>query len=148
MTDQTRPNGNAMSRRAVLGLAAATSVGAIANPVAKRTASANRTNDLVMMDAAALASAIHTRRASCVDIMTAYLDHIEKFNVRVNAIVALQDRGELLAQARERDAQLAPIRESRMGVAGRHYLCFGILIGSARGSAVTRYSLHFLDYIE
>ena len=39
--------------------------------------------------------------------MTAYLDHIERVNPRVNAIVALQDRGELLAQARERDQQLA-----------------------------------------
>jgi amidase len=39
--------------------------------------------------------------------MTAYLDHIERLNPKVNAIVALQDRGWLLAQAGERDAQLA-----------------------------------------
>jgi amidase len=45
--------------------------------------------------------------------MTAYLDHIERFNPRVNAIVALQERGELLAQAHVRDAQLA--RGSSMG---------------------------------
>jgi amidase len=64
-------------------------------------------SDLVMLDAAALASAIHTRRASCVEVMTAYLHHIEKLNGRVNAIVALQDRDGLLAQARERDVQLA-----------------------------------------
>jgi amidase len=38
--------------------------------------------------------------------MTAYLDHIEKLNPKVNAIVALQDRGALLAQSSERDAQL------------------------------------------
>jgi len=108
MTDETRePNGGAMSRRAVIGLAAGASVGAIANAVPMKGATANRTNDLVMMDAAGLASMIHTRRASCVEIMTAYLDHIEKLNARVNAIVALQDRAELLAQARERDAQLA-----------------------------------------
>ena len=60
-----------------------------------------------MMDAASLAAAIHTRRASCIEVMTAYLDHIGQLNPRVNAIVALQDRGTLLAQARERDAQLA-----------------------------------------
>src|SRR6202162_3790654 len=47
------------------------------------------------------------RQISCVDVMTAYLDHIDKLNPKVNAIVALQDRGDLLAQARERDAQLA-----------------------------------------
>jgi amidase len=39
--------------------------------------------------------------------MTAYFDHIEKINPKVNAIVALQDRAGLLAQARERDAQLS-----------------------------------------
>src|SRR5262249_9071804 len=44
---------------------------------------------------------------SCVEVMTAYLDHIERLNSRVNAIVALQDRADLLLQARERDAQLA-----------------------------------------
>ena len=39
--------------------------------------------------------------------MTNYLDHIERINPKVNAIVALQDRAGLLAQASERDAQLA-----------------------------------------
>ncbi len=39
--------------------------------------------------------------------MTAYLDHIDRLNPKVNAIVALQDRADLLAQARERDTQLA-----------------------------------------
>ena len=39
--------------------------------------------------------------------MTNYLDHIEKINPKVNAIVALQDRAGLLAQASERDAQSA-----------------------------------------
>src|SRR5262249_58448491 len=37
----------------------------------------------------------------------AYLDHVERVNPKVNAIVALQDRAGLLAQSRERDAQLA-----------------------------------------
>ena len=60
-----------------------------------------------MMDAVALAGAIRSRQVSCAEVMTAYLDHIEKLNPKVNAIVALQDRAGLLAQARERDAQLA-----------------------------------------
>jgi amidase len=64
-------------------------------------------NDLVLMDATSLAAAIHSRRVSCVEVMTAYLDHIEKLNARVNAMVSIQDRGGLLAQARERDVQLA-----------------------------------------
>ncbi len=102
----TKSNGSAISRRSALALAAATSVSAVA-PAARSTAAAvNRTSDLVMMDASELASAIHTRRASCVEVMTAYLDHIDRLNPKVNAIVALQDRADLLAQARERDAQL------------------------------------------
>ncbi len=64
-------------------------------------------NDIVAMDAVSLASSIHTRRVSCAEVMSAYLDHIEKLNPRVNAIVALQDRAVLLRQAAERDAQLA-----------------------------------------
>jgi amidase len=64
-------------------------------------------NDLITMDATALSNVIHSRKASCVEVMTAYLDHIESVNPKVNAIVALQDRGDLLAQAHERDSQLA-----------------------------------------
>ena len=64
-------------------------------------------SDIVMMDAGTLASAIRTRKVSCVEVMTAYLDHIDKLNPKVNAIVALQDRADLMAQARDKDAQLA-----------------------------------------
>jgi len=62
-------------------------------------------SDIVMLDAVALAGAIRSRRVSCVEVMTAYLDHIDEFNPKVNAIVALQDREALLVQARERDDQ-------------------------------------------
>ena len=60
-----------------------------------------------MADALALADKIRSRQVSRVEVMTDYLDHIEKINPKVNAIVALQDRAGLLAQASERDAQLA-----------------------------------------
>ncbi len=59
------------------------------------------------MDAAVLSKAIHSRKVSCVEVMSAYLEHIERINPKVNAIVALQERADLLMQARERDAQLA-----------------------------------------
>jgi amidase len=72
-----------------------------------RPAAAAVPSDIVMMDAASLEGIIHLRKASCVEVMSAYLDHIETLNPKVNAIVALQDRANLLAQARERDAQLA-----------------------------------------
>jgi amidase len=68
---------------------------------------AARASDIVMMDAVALAGAIRARQLSCVEVMTAYLDHIDRFNPEVNAIVALQERAGLIAQARARDAQLA-----------------------------------------
>jgi amidase len=64
-------------------------------------------SDIVMMDARSLAVAIAARKLSCAEVMTAYLDHIERFNPQVGAIVALQERGGLLAQARARDEQVA-----------------------------------------
>jgi amidase len=66
-----------------------------------------RHSDIVMLDAAGLTAAIRSRRISCVEVMTDYLDHIAKLNPRVNAIVALQDRASLLAQSEQRDEQLA-----------------------------------------
>jgi amidase len=64
-------------------------------------------SDIVMMDAGALAAAIRTKQLSCVEVMTAFLDHIGRLNPKVNAIVALQDREGLLAEAREKDSELA-----------------------------------------
>jgi amidase len=64
-------------------------------------------SDIVMLEGIALAGAIRSRQVSCAEVMSAYLDHIEKLNASVNAIVALQDRAQLLAKARERDDQLA-----------------------------------------
>jgi amidase len=64
-------------------------------------------SEIVMMDAGALAGAIRARKISCVEVMTAYLDHIDKLNPKVNAIVALQERADLITQAREKDAAFA-----------------------------------------
>ena len=73
----------------------------------KSASQATGASEIVMMDAVALAGAIRSRQVSCAEVMTAYLDHIEKLNPEVNAIVALQDRAGLLTQAMDRDAQLA-----------------------------------------
>jgi amidase len=108
MSDRTRDlTDGGLSRRSLLGIAAATSVGAASKGLARNGAPGTRPSDLVMLDAVSLASAIHRRQVSCVEVMTAYLDHIERVNPQVNAIVALQDRGQLLAEARERDQQLS-----------------------------------------
>ncbi len=91
-------------RRTVLEMGAA-ALAASAAPAA--AASPARVSDIVRMSARELAGAIATRKLSAVEVMTAYLDHIAAINPKVNAIVALQERDGLLAQARERDAQVA-----------------------------------------
>ncbi|MGD0119830.1 MAG: amidase [Candidatus Binatus sp.] len=65
------------------------------------------TAEIVNLDAVALARAIKSKQVSCVEVMNAYLDRIEGLNPRVNAIVSLQPREDLLKQAANRDAQLA-----------------------------------------
>ncbi len=64
-------------------------------------------NEIVSLDAVALSGAIKSRQVSCVEVMRAYLDHIDRMNPRVNAIVSLKPHESLLALAGERDAQLA-----------------------------------------
>jgi amidase len=59
------------------------------------------------LDAHALSRAIHARDVSCVEVTRAYLARIHRLNPRFNAIVNLADDDSLLAQASERDAELA-----------------------------------------
>ncbi len=54
-----------------------------------------------------LAKRIAERQVSCREVMEAYLDQIERFNPAVNALVALQPREQLLAQADARDGRIA-----------------------------------------
>ena len=96
-----------MSRRTVLSLAAGAAAAASVHASPRQATADLPVNNLVLMDATALAAAIHSGKASCVEVMTAYLNHIEGVNPQVNAIVALQDRESLMALARERDSQLA-----------------------------------------
>lgn len=98
--------GSDFSRRSMLGLTTGAAISA-AMPSTSQAGPGVRPSDIVLIDAVALSSAIHSRQVSCVEVMTAYLDHIDKLNPKVNAIVALQERGGLLAQANERDGQLA-----------------------------------------
>ena len=102
----TNKNDSGITRRTALGLAAGASTGILSAAVPKGGGTDKHLSEIVAMDALSLASAIHGRRVSCVEVMSAYLDHIEELNPRVNAIVALRDRSALLAEARARDAQL------------------------------------------
>lgn len=64
-------------------------------------------NDITRLDAKSLSSAIKSRQFSCVEVMSAYLDHIDQLNPQVNAIVSLRPREILLAEAHCKDQQLA-----------------------------------------
>src|SRR5262245_55258974 len=99
---------------------------------------------LVMLDARALASVIRAREVSCVEVMTAYLDHIDRVNPHVNAIVALRDRAALLADAKEKDAQLA--RGDATGTL--HGLPFAVKdLVPVKGIRTTSGSLLFKDFV-
>lgn len=54
-----------------------------------------------------LSRAIHLKQVSCQEVMQSTLDRIARLNPQSNAIVSLQEPELLMAQARERDAQLA-----------------------------------------
>ena len=64
-------------------------------------------SDLILIDAVSLSEAIAAKRVSCREVMAAFLDRIERFNPKVNAIVSLEPREMLLEQAEERDRELA-----------------------------------------
>ena len=50
---------------------------------------------------------IRAREVSCVEVMSAYLEHIHKYNPVYNAIISLADEGGLLAQACDADKALS-----------------------------------------
>ena len=54
-----------------------------------------------------LSRAIHLKQVSCQEVMHSTLERIARLNPQSNAIVSLQEPELLMAQARERDAQLA-----------------------------------------
>ncbi len=64
-------------------------------------------NPVVEMSAIELSKAIHAKKVSCREVMSSYLDHIDKTNPRVNAIISRVDSAELLKQAEAKDAELA-----------------------------------------
>ncbi|MDB5431213.1 MAG: amidase [Caulobacter sp.] len=103
-TDQRDDAG--MNRRALLAIGGQALAGAAVATGAQAHA-ARPASDIDGMSAWNLAQAIQSRSVSCVEVMNASLDRIERLNPDANAIVALQDRGDLLRQARERDVTLA-----------------------------------------
>ncbi|HYJ35128.1 MAG TPA: hypothetical protein VEV64_03150, partial [Rhizomicrobium sp.] len=81
-------------RRTVLKMGGAAMLAAA--PATTPARGAEKMSDIVMMDARSLSKAIAAKKISCAEVMTAYLDHIARINPQVNAIVALQDRDQLM----------------------------------------------------
>lgn len=100
--------------------------------------------DIVGLDAVALSHAIHARKLSCVEVMGAYLDQIERHNPTVNALVALRHRSDLLGEAEALDAELAAGR-SRGWMHGFPQAIKDL--AAAKGFATTQGSPLFKDEI-
>jgi amidase len=69
-------------------------------------ATARQSTEIVALSAIALGRAIHAKQLSCREVMTAYLDQIDRVNASVIAIVALRERAELLREADAHDRLL------------------------------------------
>lgn len=59
------------------------------------------------LGADALSRAIHARQLSCIEVMAAFLDRIDRVNGELNAIVSRRPREALMAEAAAADADLA-----------------------------------------
>ena len=66
-----------------------------------------KTNAIIGMPAWELSEKIHAKEFSCKEVMETFLNHIDRVNPKVNAIVALQPREGLMKQAEEKDKALA-----------------------------------------
>ena len=134
------------TRRTVVGLASGVVAAMAAGPAAGaiRTPYSVSASDLTGMDAVTLAGTIKSGRASSVEVMTAFLDRIDQANPAVNAIVALQPREGLLAQAREADAKRS--RGEPLGLL--HGLPHAVKdLQSVKGIVSTRGSPIFKDFV-
>lgn len=66
-----------------------------------------KSNSIVSWDAVTLSESIHKKEVSCCEVMEAYLKHIDKVNPVLNAIVSMKDKSAILAESKEKDAELA-----------------------------------------
>jgi len=60
-------------------------------------------NSIVEMEGYRLSQEILGRKVSCVEVMKEFLDHIEKTNPLVNAIISMPETEDLIEQAKEKD---------------------------------------------
>src|SRR5688572_19111601 len=100
----TMPN-ESYDRRAFIGAAAATAALAAGGPAFETQAAT--AEELCFSSAVELARMIRTRQVSAREVMAAHLARIERFNPRLNAIVAKLDDDECLALADAADRRAA-----------------------------------------
>lgn len=60
--------------------------------------------NILTLTAVELSTLIRTREITCREVMARYLEHIERNNPQVNAIVSLRNKNELLKEAEEKIA--------------------------------------------
>ncbi len=103
---------NKVNRRAFLMASAATGVGLVTSTFSPTVLASSKvstrkySSDIINLSALDLSAAIKRRTVSCVEVMTAYLAHIDHHNPAVNAIILRQDQEQLLAQAKQKDHDL------------------------------------------
>jgi len=69
--------------------------------------------DITDFNASELSERIHKRQVSCVDVMNAYLQRIDKLNPIFNAIVNIAPAEKLLVQPARAAAQRWPLAPAR-----------------------------------
>ena len=104
----------------------------------------NSTSTIVQMDGYRLSQAIHNKEVSCVEVMQEYLDHIEKVNPVVNAIVSMPETDALIEQAAKKDCLLNEGNDSGW----MHGFPFAVKdLLDTKGIRTTSGSMIFKDYI-
>ena len=91
-----------ISRSLVLGAAVSTPLS-----FTRAAFAASLPASIVDMDALSLSRAIKDKQLSSVEVMQAYLAHIDRYNPVYNAIVGMAEADDLLQQAQVADAELA-----------------------------------------
>ena len=62
-----------------------------------------KADSIVEVEGYRLSKWIHNKKVSCAEVMAQYLDHIEKVNPCLNAIVSMPERDSLIKHAEEKD---------------------------------------------
>ncbi len=71
------------------------------------SAQANSEREITSLSAIQLSTAIQAKKLSCVEVMQAYLAHIDRINPKFNALVSRPDNDSLLVEAALCDAELS-----------------------------------------